>query len=184
MNVRRCTLVMAAAIAVMGTVGFSFAQAQPPTTPRCELSDLYVSVGPPQGAAGSFLYPIVFTNTSTGLCRLRGYPGVSVLDVAHHQIGAPAARNGSPATTVTLAPDAAAAALVRTNDPGVAPTCRPVAAYLRVYPPDSFAAVLVPYQFRVCGAFDVNPVDAAPLTSAPLSPPATMRIILAGRIIP
>src|SRR5436309_3667308 len=58
----------------------------------CAVSDLYVSMGRKEGAAGSVYWPIRFTNTSTTSCALRGYPGVSSLDTAHRQIGPAATR--------------------------------------------------------------------------------------------
>ncbi|MFC6598602.1 DUF4232 domain-containing protein [Kitasatospora paranensis] len=150
---------VATLLAVGGAVGTAQVGQAASATPTCQAGDLYLSVGQPQGAAGSFLYPVEFTNTSTHSCALRGYPGVSVLTVGHGMIGTPAARNGVPVTTVVLGPDRTATATVRTNDPGVVPTCRATSAYLGVFPPGSRQQLLVPYHLRVCGAFDVSPVQ-------------------------
>lgn len=141
-----------------GAIGVTQAQAAS-TTPTCHVADLYLSVGRATGGAGSLFYPIQFTNTSTHTCALRGYPGVSALDVNHHQIGAPATRNPHSVSTVFVRPGHTVYATIRTNDPTVVPSCRPVATYVQVYPPASLQAVLIPYHLRVCGAFDVNPVQ-------------------------
>ncbi|MFD9129523.1 DUF4232 domain-containing protein [Kitasatospora sp. NPDC059571] len=149
----------AALLAVGGAIGTAESVQAASTTPTCQAGDLYLAVGQPQGAAGSFLYPVEFTNTSTHSCALRGYPGVAVLDVGHHQIGAPAARNGVPVSTVVLGPDRTAAATIRTNDPGVVPTCRATAAYVGVIPPASTTQLLIPFHLRVCGDFEISPVQ-------------------------
>ncbi|WP_431677819.1 DUF4232 domain-containing protein [Kitasatospora sp. KL5] len=151
----------AALLAAGGAVAAAESVQAASTTPTCQAGDLYLAVGSPQGAAGSFLYPVVFTNTATHSCALRGYPGVSVLTVGHAMIGAPAARNGVPVSTVVLAPAGTATATIRTNDPGVVPSCRTTSTYLGVYPPASTQQKLVPFHLRVCGVFEVSPVQSA-----------------------
>ncbi|MCX3063171.1 DUF4232 domain-containing protein [Streptomyces beihaiensis] len=138
------------------------AKAAATTVPTCHVDDLYLSMGKPQGAAGSFLYPIRFTNTSTHTCDLRGYPGVSAVNVGHGQIGSPATRNAHSVSTVAVRPDHTVYATIRTNDPDVVSSCRPTSTYVRVYPPASYQSVLIPYHLRVCGAFEINPVGATP----------------------
>ncbi|MGC3906666.1 DUF4232 domain-containing protein, partial [Corynebacterium variabile] len=46
---------------------------------RCHTSDLDVSVGDPDGAAGSVYRQLIFTNSSDSDCRISGYPGVSLV---------------------------------------------------------------------------------------------------------
>ena len=48
-------------------------------------------------AAGSVHYELEFTNLSTRSCVLRGYPGVSAVDVAGRRLGAAAGRNARDA---------------------------------------------------------------------------------------
>lgn len=131
------------------------------TPPTCRTADLYVAAGPVTGGAGSLFHTVGFTNTSTHTCVLRGFPGVSVVNAAHHQIGAAATRNGATVTTVTLAPDHTVTFTIRTNNQSVVPTCRPTAAYIRVYPPASTQPVLIPDHLKVCGSFETNPVGTA-----------------------
>lgn len=154
-------------LAATGTaVGATQAQAAPsktPTaTPTCHTSNLRLSVGRVTGGAGSSFYPIRFTNVSGHTCLLRGYPGVSVLDRHRHQIGAPATRNPHRVVTVKVRPTRTVSAVVRTNNPGVGPSCRPTSSFIRVFPPASTQAVLIHFHLRVCGAFEVNPVSFAP----------------------
>ncbi|MEV0411365.1 DUF4232 domain-containing protein [Streptomyces sp. NPDC050448] len=157
---RAATIASAALLATTGAaVGAAQASALP-RTPTCHVADLDLSIGEPDGAAGSLYYPIQFTNTSTHTCALRGYPGVSVVDVRHRQIGTSAARTGEPVDTVSVQPDETVTAILRTNSRGVAAGCRQTSTYVKVYPPNSFAAVQIPYNLRVCGAFEISPVQA------------------------
>ncbi|MFS4095678.1 DUF4232 domain-containing protein [Streptomyces sp. AF1A] len=137
------------------------AAARTSTTVRtCTVSDLYLSMGRKEGAAGSLYWPLTFTNTSTSSCALRGYPGVSVLDTAHHQIGPAATRSGRSYATVTLAPGHSASAVLRTTNGPVGSPCLRTGTYLRVYPPASYTATLVPAPWTTCsGIFQVGPVN-------------------------
>ncbi|MEU9985261.1 DUF4232 domain-containing protein [Streptomyces sp. NPDC048045] len=126
----------------------------------CAVNDLYLSMGRQEGAAGSLYWPIQFTNTSTSACALRGYPGVSVLDTAHRQIGPAATRSGSSYATVTLAPGHSASAVVRTTNGPIGGPCLRTGTYLRVYPPASHTASLVPARWTTCShTFQVGPVN-------------------------
>ncbi|MEU2718458.1 DUF4232 domain-containing protein [Streptomyces sp. NPDC007205] len=124
------------------------------------MSDLYLSMGPKEGAAGSLYWPIRFTNTSTTNCALRGYPGVSVLDTAHRQIGPAAARSGLQYANVALAPAHSAASVIRTTNGAVGGPCLSTGTYLSVYPPASYRAVFIPAPWTICsGLFVVGPVN-------------------------
>lgn len=70
---------------------------------QCPDADLRVTFGPGDGAAGTEYVPIVFTNTGTRSCVLRGAPGVSVVgDGNGTQLGKPADRDQSGAQDVRL----------------------------------------------------------------------------------
>lgn len=147
----------ATAGAAWSTAGAGQASAGPRT---CTVGDLYLSMGRKEAAAGSLYWQIRFTNTSTTSCVLRGYPGVSVLDTAHRQIGPAAARTGQSYATVTLAPAHSASAVIRTANGPVGGPCLSTGTYLRVYPPASYTAVLVPAPWTSCsGLFQVGPVN-------------------------
>lgn len=149
-----------------GGAAWSAAPAAPPAAPAptavrtCAVSDLYLSMGRKEGAAGSLYWTIRFTDTGTTSCALRGYPGVSVLDTAHRQIGPAATHSGRSYGTVTLTPGHSASAVVRTTNGPVGGPCLRTGAYLRVYPPASRTAALVPAPWTICsGIFQVGPVN-------------------------
>ncbi|MFF5024412.1 DUF4232 domain-containing protein [Streptomyces collinus] len=154
---------VAAALATAGVAwGATAATATAaPAGPRtCALDDLYVSMGHKEGAAGSLYWSVVFTNTSSTKCALRGYPGVSAVDTAHHQIGPAATHSGSPYSTVTLTPAHTATAVLRTTNGPIGGPCQRTASYLRVYPPASHTAVLVPAPWKTCSnTFRTGPVN-------------------------
>ncbi|MFF4560557.1 DUF4232 domain-containing protein [Streptomyces sp. NPDC001435] len=154
---------VAAALATAGVAGSATATttAQASAGPRtCAVKDLYLSMGRAEGAAGSLYQPIRFTNTSTSKCALRGYPGVSVLDTAHRQIGPAATRSGSPYGTVTLAPGHSASAIVRTTNGPIGGPCLRTGTYLRIYPPGSYTSTLVPTRWTTCShLFQVGPIN-------------------------
>ncbi|MFD0393437.1 DUF4232 domain-containing protein [Streptomyces nogalater] len=122
----------ALAAALLGVTAAGAAWSATPAAARtttamrtCAVSDLYLSMGGKEGAAGSLYWPVRFTNTSTTKCALRGYPGVSVLDGAHHRIGPAAGHSGRSYGTVTLSP---AAPPRRSCAPPTAPSAAPANA--------------------------------------------------------
>ena len=121
----------------------------------CATSSLKVKLGPSQGTAGSVYVAIDFTNVSNASCTLYGYPGVSLTtSKPAAEIGQAAVEN--PLTSrrlVTLVPSATGNALLRVVDAlnYSKSSCDPVTAhYLRVYPPNQTASVLVPYRTVGC----------------------------------
>src|SRR5262249_46143335 len=65
-------------------------------------------------AAGSVHYELQFTNLSSRSCVLRGYPGVSAVDLAGRRLGTPALRNARAAVrAITLAPRVSASAALQ-----------------------------------------------------------------------
>jgi hypothetical protein len=125
-----------------------------------------VDVAQAQGGAGSFYYPLNFTNTSKTTCEMYGFPGVSFAasaTAAGQQIGAPAQRAGAfSKVTVRLAPGQTAHAwlkvAVAANYPSA--TCQPVTAnWLRIYPPGETVAGYVSHPFSACSS------SSAPLLS-------------------
>ncbi|MEU5536500.1 DUF4232 domain-containing protein [Streptomyces sp. NPDC020362] len=159
--------VAAAALATAGVAWSATATAAPAKASRtsaaprtCAVNDLYVSMGRQEGAAGSLYWPIQFTNTSTTACALRGYPGVSVLDTAHRQIGPAATHSGRSYSTVTLTPGHSASAVVRTTNGPIGGPCLRTGTYLRIYPPASYDATLVPARWTTCShTFQVGPIN-------------------------
>jgi hypothetical protein len=105
------------------------------------------------GAGGHMFFSLVLTNHGER-CSLLGYPGVSLLDAARRQLGAPAYRvegffddAGKPAGPVVMAPGGRAHAILRVDDPDVpspADCHRVSPRFLRMYPPGSRLALVVP----------------------------------------
>ena len=130
-------------------------------TPACATSGLVVWLDTEgSGAAGSSYYKLELTNLSGNPCTLRGFPGVSGVNLRGRQLGSAASRNhsGTPAT-VTLGEGASAVVLLRIVDVFnySRSKCGPVtAAGLRVYPPDQTASKLVPFPFSACSRSGSN----------------------------
>ena len=115
----------------------------------CATNDLEITTADSQGAAGSTLVNVVFKNTSTEPCSMRGFPGVSM--VTNHngtQLGKPAQREkGAPSETVKLDPGISAIASVKITQTGALDPkdCKAQKADgLRVYPPEQTKAAYVP----------------------------------------
>ncbi|MEU9097998.1 DUF4232 domain-containing protein [Streptomyces sp. NPDC048361] len=127
--------------------------------PRCTADRLRLSLGRISPGAGNIYVPLVFTNTGTAVCRLLGFPGVSLLSASGARIGEPAQREGSALPPVVLAPGKAAYASVHTVNEGVSDKpCWQAATRVQAYPPGSTEALRVPADsLRICGAtFDVS----------------------------
>ena len=146
-----------------------------PSTPAAEPSTGAAAAGPapctagtlsgavedvPGGATGGGVYrALVLTNTSADdSCTLAGYPGVSYLDAAGTQVGAPAARTeGTQAVPVTLAPGQSAAAELQETVAQKYGECQvqPTASLL-VYPPEDTASLTITYPSTGCLNQDIE----------------------------
>jgi hypothetical protein len=138
--------------------------------PSCATADLSVTIGPSQGTAGSIYQPIVFTNTGSATCTLYGYPGVSLAGGSPvAQIGAAAARStATAASIITLAPGAAANALLQYTEAGnYSPsTCDPTpATELIIYPPNQTVSASVTYSNTACAATGVDILHVGVVTA-------------------
>jgi len=157
--------VLAVAVAGVLTACGSPAARQPDPSPSvsatCQSASLAIAVDDSQasGGAGSFYYPLDFTNTSATACQLYGYPGVSFVtagDGTGQQIGLAALRSPAAAkVAVPLAPGGTAHAwlqVIATLD-YPASSCQPVTAHwLRIYPPGDTMASYLAYTFSACSS--------------------------------
>ncbi|MFC4605809.1 DUF4232 domain-containing protein [Rhodococcus kronopolitis] len=120
----------------------------------CASTELMLTAGQAQGAAGSAIVPLVFTNSGGRTCELHGFPGVSYVAEEHGaEVGAAAARSGEEGPVVQLAPGATASAQVRAIEVANYPAemCGPTpVAGLRVFPPNSYAPLFLPYPTTGC----------------------------------
>jgi hypothetical protein len=97
--------------------------------PRCTTGELSVALGEGGAAAGSVYRPLIFTNTGSHTCELRGFPGVSyVAGDDGHQVGPAAAMAGERGAQVPIPPgDTARAQLQLVNVQNYEQAaCRPV----------------------------------------------------------
>jgi hypothetical protein len=147
----------AAAVATLAlATGALASQATSAAVGACTTSGLVVWLNTQgNGAAGSSFYTLNFTNLSGRTCSLRGYPGVSAIDLAGRRIGSPAGRDsgGGTGRLVTLRSGHAASATLRIVDALNFPNSRcrlTSAAGLRVYPPNQTASKVVPFPFDAC----------------------------------
>jgi hypothetical protein len=153
---RVAVCLVAAAVAVIAcAVDFPGSGRSASNVAACEPGSVVVwleALGDP--GAGSAWDTLVLTNLSGHGCSVRGYPGVSAVDLARHQVGSAAARNPRfPVKTVLLKSGRSARFLLQVNDPGFFPnaTCRPTtAAGLRVYLPGETTASVVPVALGAC----------------------------------
>lgn len=128
---------------------------------ECKAANLKLSVGSGDAAAGHFYVPIVFTNTGSTSCSMRGWPGVSyVTGDSGSQVGQPAKRTGSEGSSVTLAPNAVASSVVTVTDVAVfdANSCKPASVRgFRVYAPDDTASMFVSRSGTGCAGNPPSP---------------------------
>lgn len=134
--------------------------------PTCATADLDVTVRPdPNGAAaGSTFDDVLLRNTGGTTCLMTGWPGVSFVTGSQgRQVGAPAARQGTPAV-VSLAPGASAEALLQVAEAGnFAPCTMTSVRGLRVYPPNQRDAVFVPLPTKACAQTSAQQLTVRPV---------------------
>jgi Domain of unknown function (DUF4232) len=122
------------------------------STQRCATSQLSIKVGETQGAAGTDLFPLVFTNTGTTSCLLQGFPGVSYEGPTGSQVAAAAVRSGTTdGPVLSVAPGASAVANAVVAEVATVSCAHPISVVgFRVYPPNQYASLLVPTRLPVC----------------------------------
>jgi hypothetical protein len=156
----RRTIVAIAAALVLGTGSAvwatSSASAAPSVVPPvCTTSNLavWVNVGGGSAAAGTWYYPLEFTNVSGHTCRVWGYPGVSATNAVGKQLGDAATRDPVfPAAWVNIPAGGTAHALFGYGAAEVdTSNCKPVTAtFLKVYPPNRFSAGQAFFSYPSC----------------------------------
>ncbi len=139
--------------AVWASTAASAAPANIP--PVCSTANLvvWVNVDEGQGAAGTWYYPLEFTNISNHTCRVWGYPGVSATDANGKQLGDAAGRqNIWPGAWVNIGAGGTVHALFGYGAAEVSTSgCKPkTATYLKVYPPNQFSARNAFFDFPSC----------------------------------
>lgn len=125
------------------------AQQQPTSCPTSRLSlSIY---WPPEGAGGNIHYGVILRNAGPVPCTLQGFPGVSLLDAQHRQMGQPAMRGGDPGRLLLLGPGQPANATLGVSSTcGSDPRALPVSSYIRVYPPGNTAGLEMKFTAEEC----------------------------------
>ncbi len=126
----------------------------------CTADQLSITLGQPEGAAGSSVVPLAFANTGSANCTLQGFPQVAFVgDDNGTQLGAAAVPDDStPVTSIDLAPGAVAAAQLTIELAENFENCTVSSANgFRVFPPNSAGAVFVPTTaYSACTNTDVS----------------------------
>jgi uncharacterized protein DUF4232 len=124
------------------------------TAEECKASELTLSIGHGDAAAGTAFRPLRLTNSGKRTCTIQGFPGVSyVAGDDGHQVGPAAFREGTKGAAVRLAPGETAFATVgfvqvHNFDPNV---CKPTPVRgLRVYPPHDTASLFLALEGTGC----------------------------------
>lgn len=146
------------------------APSPPPAPGTCTAAQLSGSVQDQLGggAAGSVHRTLRLTNTSEQTCTVEGYPGVSFVDAAGAQIGAPAAREDSAVVPLSVDPGSSVSAVLQqTNAQNYGEQCDLVpAAGLRVYPPGATDSIVLPQELPACSADSIVLMHVGPLQPA------------------
>lgn len=142
-------------------------QAAPVPNGHCTAGDLRLTLGGGDAAAGTAYRTLVFTNVSGHSCTVQGYPGVSYVGGDDgHQVGAPAARDGSKSSPIRLGSGQAASAgvgMVNVHNFDSA-TCRPQPVRgLRVYSPGETRSKFVALSGTGCANAKVDQLTIKPL---------------------
>lgn len=138
-----------------------------PVTDQCATSDLDIGILSQQGAAGSILLDVGFSNTGVSGCTLDGFPGVSLVgDNDGTQLGEAGVRENIESAAVVVEPGATAVSSIKItraenyNDCGIVP-----ADGLRVYPPGETHSVFLPVEsLSACTAEGSELISIQPVT--------------------
>jgi len=154
--------VLAAAVVLAACAG---AGAAPTGVAACADTNTQVWLGDGEGGgtAGAIYYPLEFSNVGHRACTLYGYPGVSAWGSGGGPVGLAATRAVSAHTTVTLAPNATAHALLRIADYGALCSTALNALGLAVYAPGQRQSRSIEFALEVCAhrsVLSVGPVRA------------------------
>ena len=161
---RRLAVGLSAAIALgIGFAAWATSSASaapaPATVAGCTAADLavWVNAGAMSGAAGTWYYPLEFTNVSGHPCATGGFPGVSATSASGRQLGDAAARDPVfPGRVVVIPAGGTAHALLGYGAAEVSTSgCKPAtAALLKVYPPNSRTAIDAFFDLPACTLAD------------------------------
>jgi hypothetical protein len=142
-------------VTITPSISPTSAPAAPSGPLPCLTTDVRLTVGAANGAAGTIFYPLDFTNASSSACTMYGYPGVAfVSSPGGSQVGAPAGRSSNTAAAVIILPPGAAAhATLAVSDVLISNNClhhQVQVSWVQVYPPDQYSALSAPLSRMGC----------------------------------
>lgn len=143
-------------------------QTTAPAVTSCAAASLTITLGSPDGAAGSTTLPIIFANSGTQPCTLTGYPIVSFVDGSGAAIGAAATPDTTQAQNAnTLQPGSSATALLKITSAGNVDNCNPQdASDIKVQAPDVATPVtLAAAGYTACANGTVNILSVGPVAA-------------------
>ena len=119
--------------------------------PTCLTSQLRLTPGLTNGAAGSLYTSFTFTNTAGTPCSMRGFPGVSLYDAAGAVVGQPATHDGSvgPSARLGAGQRAQFTIAVGTATRTGCTVPRP-SSQIQVYPPEQTVPLRMPFITGSC----------------------------------
>jgi Protein of unknown function (DUF4232) len=151
------TVAVAAATAVAHAEVIS---AQAAGAPACATGGLVAWLNDGNAGLGSQFFSLNFTNLSGHACTLRGFPGVSAVNLKRKQLGRAASRvSGTTVSTVTLQNGQSTTAKLRIVAAENFPASQcgaTTAAGFRVYPPNQSASLLIPEPISACSLSGVS----------------------------
>ncbi len=129
----------------------------------CTTDHLKITLGQPQGTAGTSYMDVVLTNTGVGSCTLGGYSAVFLTNSSGDTLGSGAASNSvyTP-TRLTIAHNASVHAVV--GFPSVANfqsgVCSSASNNLKIYPPGLTISLEIPFTQYSCPGFSVSALQS------------------------
>ncbi|NOJ60536.1 DUF4232 domain-containing protein [Arthrobacter sp. 260] len=143
---------------------------EPAEAGMCTAADLSAVVETPMGAggAGTVERTLILSNASDAECTMTGYPGVSYVDAAEAQVGAPADREpGVEVPTVVLEPgQSAIATLLQTNAQNYGDECNLTdTTGVRIYPPGATDSLIALQESVGCTAEDIVLMTVGPMVA-------------------
>ena len=144
------------ATALVGSPAGAAAPASAAAAPACRTAGLVVWINTQgNGTAGTIFYTLNFTNLSGHPCVLRGFPGVSAVNLRGQTLGRAAsrrARSDRQDRDPHQRPHGPCCARHRGHRALSPSMCPPTtAAGLRVFPPNQTASKVIPFPFPACG---------------------------------
>jgi hypothetical protein len=147
------------AILIVAVLGFSAYWWHIARIADCAAGHLQLSVGQPQGTAGSAYMDVILTNKSAGSCSLDGYPAAFLANASGAILGDGASTSAvyTP-SRIILAHDKSAHAVLSFPDAANFPpgSCSVASQYLKFYPPGLTTALQTAFTQYSCPGFSVT----------------------------